>query len=83
MFHLPPPPGAKFFDCLTANIEKLFETGRPPYPIERTLLTGGALEAAMDSKFRRGERVATAQLDIRYGAPTDSGFCRGPIAAPV
>src|SRR5262249_35918797 len=37
MFHLPPPPGAKYFDALVSNIEKLFETGRSPYPLERTL----------------------------------------------
>ena len=29
-FYLPPPPGAKYFDALAANIEKLFETGKPP-----------------------------------------------------
>ncbi len=83
MFHLPPPPGAKYFDCLVANIEKLFETSRPPYPIERTLLTTGALEAAMDSHFRRGRRVETPSLDMRYNAPSDSGFLRGSVAAPV
>ena len=45
MFYLPPPPGAKYFDCLVANIEKLFETGKAPYPVERTLLTAGILDA--------------------------------------
>src|SRR5713101_4452899 len=27
LFYMPPPPGAKYFDCLVANIEKHFETG--------------------------------------------------------
>jgi hypothetical protein len=81
MFHLPPPPGARFFDCLVANTEKLFETGKPPYPVERTLLTSGALEAAMESHYRKGARIDTPQLDVRYTAPADSGFCRGNIAA--
>jgi hypothetical protein len=83
MFHLPPPPGAKYFDCLVANIEKLFETGKPPYPVERTLLTSGALDFAMESHHRRGARIETPELEVRYAAPADSGFFRGPVAAPV
>jgi hypothetical protein len=80
LFHLPPPPGAKYFDCLTGNIEKLLEHGKAPYPVERTLLTGGALEAAMESHYRRGSRVETPQLEVRYAAPADSGFFRGGVA---
>jgi hypothetical protein len=83
LFHLPSPPGAKYFDCLTANIEKLFETGKSPYPVERTLLTSGVLDAAMSSHHGRGTRVETAELDLRYAAPADSGFCRGSVSAPV
>jgi hypothetical protein len=83
MFHLPPPPGAKYFDCLTANIEKLFETGRSPYPVQRTLLTSGILDAIMDSHAQRGARIETPQLDVAYTAPADSGFCRGSVAAPM
>ncbi len=83
LFQLPAPPGAKYFDCLVANIERLFENGRSPYPVERTLLTGGTLEAVMESHYRRGARVETPQLDVRYTAPADSGFLRGSVAAPV
>jgi hypothetical protein len=83
MFRLPPPPGARFMDCLVANIEKLLETGKSPYPVERTLLTSGALDAAMESHYRRGARQETPQLDIRYTAPADSGFFRGSVAAQV
>lgn len=83
LFHLPPTPGAKYFDALVANIEKLFETGRAPYPVERTLLTSGVLDGIMDSHQRRGTRIETADLDVRYAAPADSGFLRGSVAAPV
>jgi hypothetical protein len=83
LFHLPPPPGAKYFDCLVANIEKLLENGKAPYPIERTLLTTGALEAAMESHYQRGNRVETANLEVRYAAPAESGFVRGGVAAPA
>ncbi len=65
MFYLPQPPGAKFFDCLTGNIEKFLETGKAPYPVERTLLTTGILAAAMESHYRRGVRVETPELDMR------------------
>ena len=82
-FYLPPPPGAKYFDALVANIEKLFETGKPPYPVERTLLTSGVLEAALESHHRRGARIETSELGIRYAAPADSGFLRGSVSAPV
>jgi hypothetical protein len=83
LFHLPPPPGAKYFDCLVANIEKLLETGRSPYPIERTLLTGGILDSAMESHHVHARRIETPELDMHYTAPADSGFFRGSVAAPV
>jgi hypothetical protein len=83
MFYLPLPPGAKFFDCLVPPIETLFETKVPPYPVERTLLTSGILAAAMESHYRRGQRIETPELDIRYAAPAGSGFARGPVASAV
>ena len=81
LFHLPPPPGAKYFDALSANIEKLLETGKSPYPVDRTLLTTGILDYAMDSCQRRGARIEMQDLDIKYAAPADSGFLRGGVAA--
>jgi hypothetical protein len=83
LFYLPPPPGAKYFDCLVANIEKFFETGKAPYPVERTLLTTGILAAAMESHYRKGTRIETPELDVHYAAPADSGFCRCSVANPV
>jgi hypothetical protein len=83
MFYLPIPPGAKFFDGLVANLEKFLESGRSPYPVERTLLTSGTLDAVMESHYRRGERIETPELDVRYKAPADSGFSRGSAANPV
>jgi hypothetical protein len=81
LFVLPQPPGAKFFDALAANVEKLLENNRSPYPVERTLLTSGILDFALESHHRRGARVETPELDVRYQPPTDSGFLRGGIAA--
>lgn len=83
LFHLPPPPGAKYFDCQVANIEKMLETDKAPYPVERTLLTSGVMDAIMESHQRRGQRVETPELEVRYAAPADSGFLRTGPAAPV
>jgi hypothetical protein len=80
LFVLPPPPGARFFDAQVMQLEKFFETGKAPYPVERTVLTTGILDAAMESRHRRGARIETPELDVRYPAPADSGFLRGSIA---
>jgi hypothetical protein len=79
LYYLPPPPGARYFDAQVAAIEKMLETGQPTYPVERTLLTTGVLEAVMESHNRRGGRVETPELDVRYAAPADSGFIRGSL----
>jgi hypothetical protein len=77
LFSLPPPPGARHFDCLAGSIEKMLETGQAPYPVERTLLTTGILEAAMESHRFRGTRLETPQLvEVHYYPPAESGFCR-------
>ena len=70
----------RFFDALNTNIEKFFETGKAPYPVERTLLTTGTLDSVMESHQRRGARIETPELEVRYTAPADSGFLRGSIA---
>lgn len=78
-FYLPAPPGAKFFDPLTYNIEKFFAAGKPPYPVERTLLTSTLLDFAMHSLKAGGKPISDPAIDIRYPAPADSGFFRGPF----
>lgn len=76
-FYLPAPPGARFFDPLTFHIEKFFASGKPTYPVERTLLTSTALDHAMRSLAAGSRPVSHESLDIRYQAPADSGFFRG------
>jgi hypothetical protein len=80
LFRLPPPPGARYFDPLAANLERFLEQRRAPYPVERTLLATGTLDALLHSHQLRGTRVETPELDVRYAAPADSGFARGSIA---
>src|SRR5262249_55006671 len=74
LFPLPQPPGAKFLEAQSMNIEKLLENGKAPYPVERTLLTTGTLDSLLESHHRRGTRIDTPELDVRYTAPKDSGF---------
>ncbi|MGL5095753.1 MAG: hypothetical protein ACRDD1_09205 [Planctomycetia bacterium] len=77
LFLLPAPPGARFFDPLVYNIEKLFATGVSPYPVERTLLTSTALDFAMRSLAEGGKPMESPALHIKYAGPKDSGFFRG------
>jgi len=64
------------FGCLVKKIEEMFETGRPPYPVERTLLTSGVLDFALESRFQGHKKLATPALErVRYQAPSGSHFC--------
>jgi hypothetical protein len=76
--YLPMPDGrttlANFFSPLAFNMEQLYATGQPPYPIERTLLTTGLTAAGVDSLFAGGARQETAHLAIPYRPPNKSTF---------
>jgi hypothetical protein len=59
------PPHAHF-SYLSLNIEEMFVTGRTTYPVERTLLTSGILEAALTSRYEGHARLETPWLDVAY-----------------
>lgn len=77
LFELPSPPGARYFSALTWNIEKLFKTGKAPYPVERTLLTSTVLDFAMRSLAAGGKRMQDPAMEVAYAPPVDSGYFRG------
>ncbi|MCD6518617.1 MAG: hypothetical protein J7M05_01655 [Anaerolineae bacterium] len=56
------------FSYLGLNIEEMFLTGWPTYPVERTLLTTGILAAAMESRYRGYLRLETPYLRVAYRA---------------
>lgn len=53
------------FKALSHSIQHLFKTRKNPYPIERTLLTTGILEAAVHS-FHQGKPIKTPHLELPY-----------------
>lgn len=54
------------FTFLVQGFEKMIETGKPSWPVERTLLTSGILDALLTSKLNGGEKLPTPWLDVRY-----------------
>jgi hypothetical protein len=78
--YLPMPPArttlANFFSPQVNNVEKMFLTGVPSYPIERTLLTSGLVIAGVDSLAQEQTRQETPHLDISYPPTEESTFWR-------
>jgi hypothetical protein len=65
--HLSGPPHPHF-SYLSLNIQQMFLTGRPQYPVERTLLVSGGLDALMESRHQGHVRIETPYLDVHYRA---------------
>jgi len=77
------------FSYLGLNVEEMFITGQPQYPLERTLLTTGVLEAALTSRHEGHVRLETPWLEFGYRsyeqlkfqptAPSPTGSCLDPF----
>lgn len=78
--YLPMPPDrttlANFFSPLVNGMEQMFLTGRPAYPVERTLLTTGLTEAGVNSLHNGQTRVETPHLAIAYQPTAESTYWR-------
>jgi hypothetical protein len=58
------------FDGMVHCIEEMFVTGKPQYPVERTLLTTCALSFLFESRVWK-KRIETPELAITYRAPRE------------
>ena len=69
-------PPHHHFGCLVQKIEELFETGKSPYPVERTMLTSGMLDFALESRFQGHKKLETPDLArVRYQTANRSHYC--------
>ena len=75
-FLLSPTPNVTYSACLVSKIEEMFSTGKAPYPVDRTLIVSGMLEACLTSRIQGQKRLETPHLTVRYHAPAKSQRAR-------
>jgi hypothetical protein len=54
------------FTYLLKGVEQMMLTGKPSWPVERTLLTSGMLDALLTSRHRDHQPIETTYLNIAY-----------------
>jgi hypothetical protein len=64
-YYVGPWKNRNLFKALAHAIQHMIHTSKPPYPVERTLLVSGVLDAAMHSRAE-GKSLATSQLEFGY-----------------
>jgi hypothetical protein len=74
LFYLPPNPNVVYSAALMSKVEQTFVTGKAAYPVERTLLTSGLVEAGIQSLAKGQKRIETPHLSVKYEAPRESLF---------
>ena len=65
-FYVGPWENRNLFKALSHAIQVHFRTGQAPYPVERTLLVTGTLEAAMRASASKSHILETPHLEFRY-----------------
>jgi hypothetical protein len=75
-FLLPPVPNVAYSACLMRKVEEMIETGRAPYPVERTLLVSGMLESCLNSRIQASLPIETPHLNVCYLSPELSQYCQ-------
>ena len=75
-FFMPPAPDETYSACLAAKVDQMYQTRKAPYPVQRTLLTTGMLEACLNSRHRLNQRLETTHLGVSYQASAESQYVR-------
>lgn len=74
LFYLPPNPNVTYSAALMSKAEETFLTGVAPYPIERTLLTTGLVEAGVRSLGEGQVHIDTPHLNVAYSVGPESTY---------
>ncbi len=74
MFYLHNAPNIYYSSALMSQAEDMFVTGKAAYPVERTLLASGLIQAACQSHTTDQRRIETPHLDVRYTVSPQSHF---------
>jgi hypothetical protein len=82
LYYLQQPDPFGHFIYLVKAIDAMVRTGHAVYPVERTLLTTGILDAVMTSKAEKNRRVETPHLAIKC-QPTDWPFATDPVPKAI
>jgi hypothetical protein len=72
-----PVENSNNFSMLVHGIDQMYQTGKPSHPVERTLLTTGALSFLMESAYQGHKRLETPMLHVSYKPPAASFYAHG------
>lgn len=61
-----PKPQRDHFSFLVQAVARMMVTGKSTYPVERTLLTTGLVDALWESRLAGHKRIETPQLAVKY-----------------
>ena len=65
-FYVGPWQNRNLFKALAHAIQNHFIHGKAPYPLQRTLLATGILDASMHSRYEAGKVMQTPELEFAY-----------------
>jgi hypothetical protein len=60
-----PKPQRDHFSFQVQAVAKMMVSGKPTYPVARTLLTTGMVDSLLESKLK-GRRMETGELEVKY-----------------